>query len=260
MPETGYHRVLNGTDLVVRQFDFQHRLLRTFARVLIANVAGFTWGLARTLATGFARLWWRLDAFTRDGVASVTNAFTSVLTAFFTGGFVDRFAILLGFAEVLVRFNVVVDREVILPLEKSSSTADNLFELDDRVDRSHQHDIPNMASVYASREFLRCCQDRRDRLLIVLKVPQILFAQVPIVGSDSNAVIRFRTGLYLVDQVANGQGVTLSRAENQGLLPLVDRLHEQLDPIGFALFDLDNFVEILFRNASAAAIISILSE
>ena len=43
----------------------------------------------------------------------------------------------------------------------------------------------------------------------------------------------------------------LGGAENQRLLALIDRIHEELHAVGFALFDLDDLVEVLLLVAFA---------
>ena len=77
----------------------------------------------------------------------------------------------------MIGLHEVVDREVVLAVVKPGAAADDLLELDHRIDRPHQHDIANVARVHAGGEFLRGGQDRRDGLLVVLKVAQVLVRQ-----------------------------------------------------------------------------------
>ena len=144
-------------------------------------------------------------------------------------------------------FHEVVDREVILAVVEPCAAADDLLEFDDRVDRAHQHDVPDVPRVHAGGELLRRREDGRNRLLVVLEVAQVLLAEGPVVRGHALAVVRLLARLHLVDQVAHGQRVVLRGAEDQRLLALVDLLHEQLDPVRFAFLDLDDLVEVRFR-------------
>ena len=56
------------------------------------------------------------------------------------------------------------------------------------------------------------------------------------------SVLRFE----LVDQIADGGGMILGGAEDDGFFVLVDLIHEDLHALGFAFFDLDDAVEIGF--------------
>ena len=142
----------------------------------------------------------------------------------------NRLAVPLRVAEVMVRLHEVVDREVVLAVVEPRAAPDDLLELDHRVDRAHQHDVADVAGIHAGRELLRGGQDGRDGLLVVLEVPQVLVAQRAVVGRHALAVVRVGAGLHLVDQVAHRQRVVLGGAEDQRLLPLVDLLHEDLRP------------------------------
>ena len=163
----------------------------------------------------------------------------------------DRLAVPFRIAEVVVRLHEIVDREVVLAVVEPRAAADDLLELDHRVDRPHQHDVADVAGIDAGRELLRGGQDGRDGLLVVLKVAQVLLAQRAVVGRDPLAVVRVLARLHLVDQVAHGQRVVLRGAEHQRLLVLVDLLHEQLHAVRFAFLDLDDLVEVGFRVALA---------
>ena len=114
-----------------------------------------------------------------------------------------------------------------------------------------QHDVADIPCIHAGGELLRGGQDGGDGLLVVLELPQVLFAERAIVGRDATAIVRVLAGPHLVDQVAHGQRVGLRGTEHQGLLVLVDLLHEQLHPVGFAFLDLDDPVEVRFRVALA---------
>ena len=129
---------------------------------------------------------------------------------------------------MVVRLHEVVDREVVLAVVEPRAAADDLLELDHRVDRAHQDDVADVAGIHAGRELLRGRQDRRDGLLVVLEVAQVLLAERAVVGGHALAVVRVVARLHLVDEVAHGQRVILRGAEDQRLLALVDLLHEEL--------------------------------
>ena len=152
---------------------------------------------------------------------------------------------------MLVRLHEVVDREVVLAVVEPRAAPDDLLELDHRVDRPHQHDVADVAGIHAGRELLRGGQDRRDGLLVVLEVAQVLLAERAVVGGHALAVVRVVARLHLVDEVAHGQRVILRGAEDQRLLALVDLLHEDLHAVRFALLDLDDLVEVGLRVALA---------
>src|SRR6185437_10720298 len=101
-------------------------------------------------------------------------------------------------------------------------------------------------------ELLRGGEDRRDRLLVILKVAQMLLAERAVIGGDALAVVRVLARLHLVDEIAHGEHVILRRAEDQRLFLLVDRSHEDFDALLLALLDLDDPVEVAFGVAPAA--------
>ena len=106
------------------------------------------------------------------------------------GRVVIRLAVPFRVAEVLVRLHEIVDREVVLAVVEPRAAPDDLLELDHRVDRPHQHDVADVAGIDAGRELLRRGQDRRDGLLVVLKVAQVLLAERAVVGGHALAVVR----------------------------------------------------------------------
>ena len=72
----------------------------------------------------------------------------------------------------------------------------------------------------------------------------MLLTQRTVVGRHPLAIARVGAGLHLVDKVAHGQRMVLGGAEHQGLFMLVDLLHENFDPMGFAFLNLDNLIEV----------------
>ena len=147
---------------------------------------------------------------------------------------------------MVMRLHKIVDREVILAFVEPGTAADDLLELDHRIDRSQQHDVAHIARIHAGREFLRRGQDGRDDFFVVLKVTQKLLAQHAIIGCDSLTVMRIAAGFHLVNQVTNRQRMNLAGAEHQRLFPRVDLSHENFHPLFLALADFNDFIEILF--------------
>src|SRR5216683_6520515 len=158
MPERGAHHMLNGPLFSIGRLHFCLLLayagalvadraggLRTFARYLSANGTWFRgrrrlWALARVIATLLARFRFQ------------------------------RLAVPFGIVEVKVSLHEVIDSEVVLPIVEPCAAADNLLELNHRVDGPHQHDIADVPGIYAGREFLRGGQNRRNGPFVVLEV------------------------------------------------------------------------------------------
>ena len=115
---------------------------------------------------------------------------------------------------MMMRFHVVVDREVVLAVVEPGAASDDLLELDHRVDRAHQNDVADVPRIDAGRELLRGGQNGRDGLLVVLEVAQVLLAELAIIGRDALAVVRILARLHLVDEVAHRQRMILRRAED----------------------------------------------
>ena len=180
MPERRAHHVLDGALLAVGELHF--RFLLANAWTLAADSARLFRTFARSLAAYEARLRrsWDLYALARREPALLARLR------------LHRFAVPFRIAEMVVRLHEIVDREVILAVVKPRAAADDLLELDHRVDRAHQHDVADVAGIHAGREFLRGGQDRRDGLFVVLKVPQVLVAERAIVGRDPLAIVRVR--------------------------------------------------------------------
>ena len=214
MPEARHHHVLNGSFLAVGKLNFDLSARLVF-RLWIIDLSRWNrrfWFLL------FGLLWLRLN----------------------------RFPIPLRVAEVMVRLHKIVDREVVLAVIEPRAAPDDLFELDHRVDRAHQHDVADIAGIDSGRELLRGCQDGWNGLFVVLEGPQMLFAQHPVVGRNPLAVIRVGTGFHLVDEVPYHQSMGLVGTEDQRLLPLVDLRHEDFYPLLFPFLDLDDLVEVGF--------------
>ena len=239
MPEAGAHHVLNGSFLPIGQLDLGLTSLPANTGPLAASLTQSFWADAGLLPANLARLWWQLLADTGE------------LPADSTGFRLDGLAVPLRITEMMVRLHEVVDREVVLAIVKPGAAPDDLLELDHRVDRAHQDNVTNVAGVHTGGELLRGGQDGRNGLFVVLEIAQVLLAQGTVVGRDPLAVVGICAGLQLVDKVTHGQCVHLGRAKDNGLLALVDLLHEHLDPVRLPLLDLDDPVEILFFVALA---------
>ena len=195
-----HHHVLDGALLAVGEFHFD----------LSGGARSFGAGVAASAAA------WRLPG----RLADLCFGFR-----------LERLAVPFRIVEVVVRLHEVVDREVILAVVEPGAAADDLLELDHRIDRAHQDDVADVAGIHAGGELLRSGQDGRDGLFVVLKIAQVLLAQLAVVGRDALAIVRVLAGLHLVDEVAHGQGVGLRGAEDQRLFVLVDLLHEQLHAV-----------------------------
>ena len=117
----------------------------------------------------------------------------------------QRFAVPFRIAEMNVCLHEVVNGEVVFAIVKPCAATNDLFELNDGVDGTHQNDIANVAGIHAGRELLRGGQNRRNGLFVVLKVSEVLVAEFAIVGGDPLAIVRVCARLHLVDEVAHGQ-------------------------------------------------------
>ena len=80
-----------------------------------------------------------------------------------------------------MRLHKIVNREVILAVIKPCAAPDDLLELNHGVDWSHQNDVADVAGVHASGKLLRRGENGRDGFFVVLKIPQVLFAQNAVV-------------------------------------------------------------------------------
>ena len=122
----------------------------------------------------------------------------------------------------MVRLHEIIDREVVLAVVEPRAAPDDLLELDHRIDRPHQHDVADVARIHAGRELLRRGKNRRNRLLVVLKIPQMLIAQRAVIRRHALGNSSGLARLHLIDQVAHRQRVILRRAEHQRLFALID--------------------------------------
>ena len=89
-------------------------------------------------------------------------------------------------------------------------------------------------------------EDGGDGFLVVLEGAEVLFAKFAVIGGNADAVVGVGADFYLVDEVADGEGVVLGGTKNEGFLVLVNFCHEELDAVLFALFDFDDAVEVGF--------------
>ena len=180
MPERGGHHVLDVARLSVGQLylDASSSLAVAAARPLAAFGAWFWRAFARRFAAN--RAWLRLGRFANAGPFAALGARLFLL----------RFAVPFGVAEVVMGVDEIVDREVVLAVVEAGAAADDLLELDHRVDRPHEDDVADVAGVDAGREFLRSGQDRGDCLFVVLEVAEVLLADAAVVGGYAVAVVR----------------------------------------------------------------------
>ena len=155
VPEARAHHVLDGALLAVGELHPGLALALADAGPLAAPRAG---ALARVLAALRARADAGVLAAVRAGAdagplaalrADLLDALAGVLAAQLAGLGLQRLAVPLRVAEVVVRLDEVVDREVVLAVVEPRAAADDLLELDHRVDRA------------ASARCCGCCGRRR---------------------------------------------------------------------------------------------------
>jgi hypothetical protein len=208
MPEGRGHHVLDLAFLAVSELNL--RLLLADARALTAFRARVLQTHAWRLPAHSARGWWFPDAYAR--IAATPCAWL----------WFQRLSIPFWVIEMQVCLYEVVNRKVLLPVEQPRTASYNLFELDHRINGPHQHDIADIPGIHAGGKFLRRGQNGRNYLFVVLKVPQVLLAQLAIIRRDALAVVRVFAGFELIDEVAHEQRMGLIRAKHQGLFVRLD--------------------------------------
>lgn len=208
MPETRGHHVLDGPFLSVGQFDLDY---------LFADA----WPLAASWAWLFFTFTWALTAY-RARLFRFFFTLARMATAFRAWVWFHGFAVPLWIVEVIVGFYKIIDREIVLAVKESRAASDDLLELNHGVYRAHQNDIADIAGIHAGRKFLRCGKDGGDGFFVVLEIPQMLFAQLAVVGCDTLAIVWVGAGFHLIDQITDSKGVVLGGAKDQGFFPLVD--------------------------------------
>ena len=103
--------------------------------IVFDDIAG-----AGLIAANRARLRRRFDASTRRPAAGLADF---RLVRF------HRFTIPLRIAEMMMRPNKVINREVVLAVKQPSASANDLLELDYGAYRAHQHDVAHVAGIHA---------------------------------------------------------------------------------------------------------------
>ena len=154
-------------------------------------------------------------------------------------------AVPFGVGKMVICIHEVVDSEIFFTVKKARSAADDLLEFDHGIYRAHQNDIADIARVNTSGKLLRSSQNGRNGLFVVLKFPQVLFADSRIICSDSHAIIRVFTFFKLVDQIPNDSCMRLIGTEDNRLLFLVNLVQENIDTVRFTFANLNNPVEIM---------------
>ena len=232
MPEGRGHHVLDASLFPVGQFDLG--FLALFAKALNAPTdrTNFFGALAGALATGRA-------GFGR-GIFALAGIAATLVADLRLGGFSIPFRI----AEVNVRLYEIMNREVVLAVIETRSSADELFEFDHRVDRAHEDDVSHIAGIHTCREFLGGGEDRWDGLFVILKVAEILLAERAVIRRDALAVVRVFARFELVDEIADRKGMGLVCAEDEGFFVGMDLGQENLDALFLAFLDLEDAVEI----------------
>src|SRR3990172_13252018 len=125
--------------------------LLTVAQLDLEFFLWFIWGDRRLF--GFFRFLW--------------------LSWFFIRCFIYRLAIPFRVGKMMVRINKVIDGEIVFAVEQACASTYNLLEFNDRIYRTHQHDVADIAGIHAGGELLRGSENRRDRFFVILKLAQV---------------------------------------------------------------------------------------
>ena len=120
----------------IRQLYLQFSLLFTTANQITTYRAGIRWAITGPVAT-FG-----------TGARRLNFAGTGTLTAGRTWFLPHWFAVPFRIAEMVMGFYEVINRKVVLSVVKPCAAPDDLFELNHRVDRAHQHDVADISGVY----------------------------------------------------------------------------------------------------------------
>src|SRR6056297_1507324 len=147
---------------------------------------------------------------------------------------------------MMVRAYIIVQSEIVLAFKKASAPSDDLLEFNHGIYRSQEYDIPDVPCVNTGGKFLGGRQYCRNTFFIVLKIPKVLFAKLSVIGGNPVAIIGVIAFLMLVYQIPYSQGMFLIRTENEGLLFLVYFIKDNVYPLFFTFFYLNNSVKVLF--------------
>ena len=152
MPEGCGRHVLNVSLFAISQLDLDLDLFPFVAdtRTFPAFATRLFWANTGLLSAFFARLWIRFNTLTGP-----LSTFTANLRFF---GF-NRLPVPIWIEEMLVRFDEIVNCEVVLSIIEPGSTPNDLFELDDGIDGAHEHNVADISSINPCSQFLRSGQD-----------------------------------------------------------------------------------------------------
>ena len=76
---------------------------------------------------------------------------------------------------MLVGFDEIKNRKIVFAVIKPGAAPDDLLEFDHGFDGAHQHDVADVARIHPRGQLLGRGQDGGNGLLVVPKVPQVLF-------------------------------------------------------------------------------------
>ena len=153
MPEARCHHVLNVSLLAVGKFYF--RGTAAYTRAFMAFRTGLFLASARALPALRTRRFLALAGLLAADLAQRAFAFARITAALLASLRFKGFAVPLRITEVMVRLDEIVDGKIVLAVIQPGATTYNLLELDDFVNRPHQDNIADIASIDTGGKFLR---------------------------------------------------------------------------------------------------------
>lgn len=127
--------MLNVPRFPVRELNLSH--FRAYARILTALLTGFRLTDTRGLSAHLTLSWRQPLADAGANAASWTRL--RLL----------RLAVPLGVVKVVVRFDEVVNREIVFAIVEAGPAPDGLLEFNHRVDRAHKDDVADVPRIDA---------------------------------------------------------------------------------------------------------------
>src|SRR3989344_7481671 len=115
---------------------------------------------------------------------------------------------------MLASTNEVQNGEIFLSFEESRPTPDNLFKLDHGIDGTHEDNGSDIARIHSCRKLLRCRENRRNGLFVILKLPQKFLSSCPIIRGHTDAVVWIFVLLLLINQITHGSRMVLIGAKH----------------------------------------------
>ena len=163
-----------------------------------------------------------------------------------TTNLTHRLAIPFYILEILVSTNKIINSEVVFIIKQTSTSTDNLLELDHIVNGTEQDNISDISCIYSSGQLARCSKNSRPQPIIILENPQLIFTLVTIICSYTHTIITIWPAFMLIDEIPDDCSVSLNRTEYKGLLIWVNLLQQLNYTVLISLSDLNlTIVEIL---------------